>query len=345
MVKILRWIMLILLSILLLGAGIYALGPKPKYEQVNAFLPSVDAELDSLDGYIADQEALVPNIKPNNQSSIVWADSFRKTPYVILYLHGFSASPAEGDPLHKNLAARYGCNLYLPRLAGHGIDSKDSFRDLTPMKYMNSAKKAFATAQLLGDTVIVAGTSTGATLGVYLASEHPDLVHALIMYSPNFKVANPFMPLCTRPWGKEILSSFVGSEYREIPGFKDKEEGSYWTSTYRIEGLMAVQALLDQTATKEVFEKINQPYFVGYWYKSETEKDQTISIDAIKYFDKVASTPKEQRHLEAFPNVGAHVMTSSLRSKDVKSVEQATYRYFEEVLGIQPIPQDTNAVK
>lgn len=344
MIQIFRWIGLILLAILILGVGIYLLGPRPKFERVNAFLPSLHVELDSLDSYIASGEAIVPHLKPENQSQVVWADSFRKTPYVLLYLHGFSASPEEGNPLHRKLAKRYGCNLYLPRLVGHGLDDKESFRDLTPMKYMNSAKKALATARLLGDTLILISCSTGGTLSAYLAAAHPELIHTLVLYSPNIKLANPFMSLTTGPWGKEILKFFVGSEYRKIPGYEDKEEGKYWTHQYRIEGLIALQALLDQTMKKETFKKITIPYYIGYWYKNEEEKDQTVSVDAIRYFDEQTSTPDHLKRVEAFPNAGSHVMISSLTSKDVESVEKATYSYFEEVLGIQPIVNDTSTL-
>jgi len=335
--KIIRRILIVIIGIILLGFAIYASGPKPRYEEVNTFLPSIEVDLDELDDYIAEEESLVADLKEGNQSRIVWADSFQKTPYAMVYLHGFSASPAEGDPVHVDMARRYGCNLYIPRLEGHGIDSPESFRELTPMKYMNSAKKAMAMGRLLGDTLILVGCSTGATLATYLASEHPDLVHALIMYSPNFKVANPFMPLATGPWGKEILSSFIGSEYREIQGFKGKEEEKYWTWKYRIEGLIAMQALLDQTMKPQTFKKIDLPYFIGYWYKNEEEKDQTISLDAIEKFDRLTQTPSALKRVEAFPEVGAHVMTSSLRSRDVASVEAQSYRFIEEVLGLSPV--------
>lgn len=342
--KILRWIIFILLGVLLLGVGIYFMGPKPKFEKVNAFLPTVEVGLDSIDLYVASEEALVSHIKPNNESYIFWADSFHKTPYVLLYLHGFSASPGEGDPMHKKIAERYGCNLYVPRLEGHGIDDKDSFAELTPMKYVNSAKKALAVARLLGDSVIMVSSSTGGTLGTYLAAEHPDLFHALVLYSPNFSVANPFMPLVTGPWGKDILKAVVGSDYRKIPDYEAKADSSFWTPEYRIEGLIAMQALIDQTTTEEIFEKITMPYYVGYWYKNKEEQDHTISIDAIKNFDKHTSTPENLKRVEAFPNVGAHVMTSSLTSKDLESVEKSTYRFFEEVLGIMPLKQDSSAM-
>ena len=40
-------------------------------------------------------------IKPDNQARIIWADSSKKekTKIAFLYLHGFSASQAEGDPV------------------------------------------------------------------------------------------------------------------------------------------------------------------------------------------------------------------------------------------------------
>ena len=60
--------------------------------------------------------------KPNNESKVVFHDSIpKKTPYSILYLHGFSASTEEGNPVHINIANALGANIYLPRLFGHGL--------------------------------------------------------------------------------------------------------------------------------------------------------------------------------------------------------------------------------
>ncbi len=54
-----------------------------------------------------------------------------KTEYSLVYLHGFSASQAEGDPVHRNIAKLFGCNLYLSRLAEHGIDTAEPMMNLT----------------------------------------------------------------------------------------------------------------------------------------------------------------------------------------------------------------------
>ena len=36
-----------------------------------------------------------------------------KTEYAVVYLHGFSASQEEGDPVHYDFAKKFGCNLFL----------------------------------------------------------------------------------------------------------------------------------------------------------------------------------------------------------------------------------------
>ena len=34
----------------------------------------------------------------------------------VVYLHGFSASQEEGDPVHYDFAQKFGCNLFLAAL-------------------------------------------------------------------------------------------------------------------------------------------------------------------------------------------------------------------------------------
>jgi hypothetical protein len=99
---------------------------------------------EKLDSFIEVNEAK-HKIKPNNQARIIWAnDSIKeKTEYSIVYLHGFSASQEEGNPVHRNIAKAFGCNLFLSRLAEHGIDTAEQLECLTVDKYWESAKEAF----------------------------------------------------------------------------------------------------------------------------------------------------------------------------------------------------------
>ena len=161
---------------------VYFMGPKVEYPTIDAKIQTLSLPLAELDKYIAQKEQNVSNIKADNEARIVWADSIRKTPYSMVYLHGFSASAMEGNPIHKELAKRYGCNLYLARLAQHGIADRETFKDLTPKALVDSAKEAIAIGKLLGDKVIVLSCSTGGTLSAYLAAENPDWIAAQMLF-------------------------------------------------------------------------------------------------------------------------------------------------------------------
>ena len=179
MIKTLKWLAIPVVLIL-----IYLAGPKPPEPELNGSLPEVSGNLAALETSIANKEAMVKGIKKDNEARIVWFDSSaRKTPYSIVYLHGFSASQGEGAPVHRNLARRFGCNLYLSRLAGHGIQEDSIFKELTPESLLSSAKEAVAIGKQIGDNVIIMGTSTGGALGIYITAENPE-VKALICYSP-----------------------------------------------------------------------------------------------------------------------------------------------------------------
>jgi len=185
-------------------AGTLFFGPKAEFEAVDGKIDPIKVPLEQLDEYIQEKEAKVVNLKPNNESRIIWADSVRKTEYAVVYLHGFSASIWEGDAMHTQFAERYGANLYLARQQDHGIDDKNTFKNLTPKNYMDSAKEAIAIGQQLGEKVILMSCSTGGTHSLYLTAHNPEMVHAQILYSPNIAIASAAAQLTTMPWGEYL---------------------------------------------------------------------------------------------------------------------------------------------
>lgn len=73
--------------LLLLGA--YFLGPAPLKPTWNEEMPVVPGEPDALEGYVRNVESKHV-LKPDNEARIIWNDSTRKkTPYSVVYLHGF----------------------------------------------------------------------------------------------------------------------------------------------------------------------------------------------------------------------------------------------------------------
>jgi hypothetical protein len=81
-----------------------------------------------------------------------------------------------------------------------------------------------------------------------------------------------------------------------------------------------------------VFEKIKCPVFLGYYFKNEIEHDSTVSVPAmLKMFDELG-TPLALKEKIAFPNAGAHVIASYIRSKDWQDVEVETDKFLSGVV-------------
>ena len=323
-----RILKIVILSILALFV-IYFLGPQPPKPELNDVLPTV-ASINALDSQITAMEA-PHKIKPNNEAKIIWADSSKtQTEYAIVYLHGFSASQMEGDPVHQNIAKQFHCNLYLARLAEHGIDTTEDLMNLTAENYWESAKLAYAIGKQLGKKVILMGTSTGGTLALQLAANYPEIA-GLILYSPNIEVFNPSAPLLNNPWGLQIGRAVLKSNYVDIK-YKDSAYPTYWNKHYRIEAVVALQNLLEATMTEANFKKIHQPTLALYYYKDEAHQDNVIKVSAIQKMMQQIATPSNLKMEMAMPNTGSHVLASPIVSNDIVSVEKATAKFMKEVI-------------
>lgn len=314
----------------------YLMGPKPPTPQLDGKLPPITADLNKLEQEIIASEKLHQSIKPDNEARIIWADSTKqKTPYSVVYIHGFFASQLEGDPVHKNFAKRYGCNLYLARLEEHGIDTINIFENLTPEKLLASAKRAVAIGKQLGEKVIIIATSAGGMQALYIASQNPDIA-GLIIYSPLIDFFDPTSAILNKPWGLQIAEAVIGENPRTMPEER-KGEANYWTKVSKIEGLIALKSLVSATMIPDTFKNIKQPLFLGYYYKDEEHQDKVVSVKAICEMFEQLGTPTSQKRQVAFPNVNNHVIASYMKSDDVESVEKETFKFAEEVLGLKPI--------
>lgn len=328
--KLLKWF----LAVIVVLAVIFFIGPKVEAPNMDKSIPSMDISLSELEMAINKKEQENNKIKPDNEARIIWYDSIsQKTKYSIVYLHGWSASQEEGDPIHIATAKRYGCNLYLPRLAGHGLKEDEPMLDLTADQVIESAKEAIAVGKKLGDKVILMGTSTGGTLALHLAGGNTDIA-ALLLYSPNIEIFDPSAKLLSGPWGVQLAKTVKGSDYHEFDT-NIELKNKYWTTKYRLEALTHLQAMVDETMTTETFAAVDQPVFLGYYYKDEVHQDSVVSVPALLKMYEELGTPTNKKKKIAFPNVGDHVMTSYISSKDLESVKQETNDFLEEVVGLK----------
>jgi pimeloyl-ACP methyl ester carboxylesterase len=332
-----RWIKISFPLIFLVG--LYSLGPRPQHAVFNQDFPVVPDGLSDLDRYVADREAL-HKLKPDNEARIVWNDSAKKrTEYAVVYLHGFSASQKEGDPVHLRFAKEFGCNLFLARLSDHGVDTTESLMLFTPDRVWNTAKEALAIGEKLGDKVIIMSTSTGGTLALMLAATYPDKVDALINMSPNVAINNPAAFLLNDPWGLQIARMVKHGKYRESE--PDPATAPYWNEKYRLEAAVQLEELIESSMTEETFRKVNQPCLTLYYYRNEEEQDPEVKVSAMLEMNEALQTPDSLKVITAVPLAGAHVLGSSLVSHDVEGVYAEIEKFAISKLDMTASPQFT----
>lgn len=316
---------------ILLIVAVYFLGPEPQTPVFDLALPQVPDSAQALEQYVTVNEAK-HKLKPDNEARIVWKDSTRKkTPYAVVYLHGFTASQMEGSPIHTQFAKRFNCNLYLSRLADHGIDTTDAMVNFTPDRLWESAKQALAIGKKLGDKVILVSTSTGGTLALKLAAEYPDDVHALINLSPNIAINSGAAFLLNDPWGLYIVRAVKGGKY-SISTDDTEEEAKYWYSQYRLEATTQLEELVESTMTEETFKRVKQPSLTLYYYKNETEQDPQVKVSAMLDMNEKLATPQELKQAVAFPDAGRHVIGSSITNPHYEEVYKAMEKFAIEKL-------------
>ncbi len=333
-----KWLKRVLVIVILLVI-VYFFGPHPAtpvYDLKMVNVPSINL----LENYIAANESM-HKLRPNNEARIVWAnDSVKqKTAYAIVYLHGFSASQEEGNPVHRNIAKMFGCNLYLSRLAEHGIDTADALINLTADRYWESVKTALAIGKQLGDKVILMGTSTGATQAIQLAATYPIDIAALILYSPNIAINDPNAWLLNNPWGLQIARIVLQSKFNTPkPDDTRPVYKQYWNNPYRLEATVALEEMLETSMSKATFEKVKQPVLMLYYYKDENHQDPVVKVSAMKKMFEELSTDINLKRAVALSNTGDHVIGSPIKSHDVASVEKETKKFLQEIMKL-PIKQ------
>ncbi|QEE22081.1 lysophospholipase [Youhaiella tibetensis] len=126
-----------------------------------------------------------------------------KVARVVIYFHGLTSCPAQGEELAQALFAQ-GYNVYLPRMKGHGLADPDTLAlmDLTAEDLVDLANQSVDLAQGLGDEVAVVGLSAGGTIVTWIAQYRPDVANAIAV--------SPFLgPYVIPPWATNAANTLA----------------------------------------------------------------------------------------------------------------------------------------
>ena len=305
-------------------------GPDPVDFTVPAELPVLPYGAEQIDNEIHRSELEAGPLKADNHARIIWNPEFRnrKAPCSIIYIHGFSASYGEGSPLHTQVAQAMGCHLYVSRLHGHGLRTDEPLSDMDPGEILEDAGKAVAIGNILGEEVILMGTSMGGMLSIHLASDYPESVDVLVLFAPLIEFASRSSVLFDRSWGQRIMRLLMGGPLIRFEPDSD-DHRRYWYTQYRTESLGVLKTMKRELLSGPVYEQITQPVFAGYYFEDDDEQDEVVSVAAIREIRDRFGTPPEQREFHAFTRADDHVISSSYRTKGYKEVRDVLIPFLE----------------
>lgn len=327
MMKFIKFLLVLLIALLIF----YAFGPQVKSGEYTDGLSNISDTGLVLEQWITLKESK-NKLKPDNEARIIWQnDSLKqRTKYAVVYLHGFTASQEEGDPVHTHFSKSIGANLYLSRLSEHGKDTSEPLYNMTATSLWESAKEAYSIGKQLGEKVILMGTSTGGTLALMLAAEQYPETAGLILISPNIAINDPLAFIVNDQWGLQLTRYVMGGDMRKLEN-TNPEYQKYWYHQYRNEAILQVQQLLEDKMTAETFSQVNQPLCMLYYYKDEDHQDPVVKVSAmLNMFEKI-STPASKKRKIAVPEGGDHVLGSYIKSKDLTTVETETLKFAKDM--------------
>jgi esterase/lipase len=270
--------------------------------------PQPPQDIAQLSDWIQHSEAGLADIKPGNAKGIVWAATpGQRTPWAVVYIHGFSASRLETAPLTEVVASQLGANVFYTRLSGHGRANGDALGDATPQDWMADTLEAVQIGQTLGERVLVISCSTGATLATWLGtSADAARVSAHVFVSPNFGLKDKRSEIVNAPWGRQLALLVQGQTRSWTP--ESAQEANAWTPSYPTRSLFPMMALVKSVRDSDL-SLFQTPVLVLY-----SERDETVDAAEVKAaFTRLGSARKSIEPVGYSKSRGQHVLAGAIK--------------------------------
>lgn len=324
----LRRIRLGLLAIVVIAA-VAAFATAPPALVNEAAIPELAGDLDRWLAQSERSAGLATVLIPDTEKRIRWHDGLRgtKTPYAVVYLHGFSATRQEIAPVAERVADGLGANLFETRLRGHG-QVENPLSGVRAEDWLDDAAEALAIGAAIGDGIVLMGTSTGATLALAMAG-HPtfDRVGAVVLLSPNFAPSDPNAEFLTWPGGPQLAYLVAGDTRSWTP--RNPLQARYWSTTYPMDAVIEMMRLVKYVRGKLPL-RLKQSVLVIY-----SPADRVVDTDRIATAFEQIDSP--HRHLLRIPSSGDpsnHVLAGDIMSPETNDLVAASIVQF--INGKQP---------
>lgn len=265
-----------------------------------------------------------------------------RAPVAFVYVHGFGATRAEGEATLDPLADRWGAHVLYVRLPGHA-STPEAHAAATPREHTRAVAQALHAAALLGDQVVLVGSSTGGLLATWAAATLPERVDALVLASPFYELADPVGRwLLPRRMALPLLHAVVGEdrdagwaedpEGRVVEGYDER-----WLIHQKTAALLPLEDLRRAIARPETWAAVTQPTLLLHYYADEAHQDTVVSVRAMEaaYAAFGAGAPHPHSRMVAIAD-GNHILTSAWVRTDKAAVTAALEAFLTDVVGPPP---------
>lgn len=316
-----------------LGGAVFLAGPRnefgPNTPTQRILLPD---NIEGLEAALAASEAAYPDIRLGTAKGIVWASNAkRRTPWSVVYIHGFSASRLETAPLAELVAKALGANVFYTRLTGHGR-SDTAMGEASVQDWMADALEALRIGKTLGERVLVISCSSGSTLATWLAlTPEGKQVAGHVFISPNFGPKNKRSEIINAPWGKEIAIALEGQTRGRVTD--DAGETRGWNHRYPTRALFPMMAMVKNARDSDL-SRFTTPVKVLY-----SLNDQTVDpLETQAAFARIGAPLKSIEVVNYSKSKGQHVLAGDLRSPEATAPMAASI-----VTWIKTLPSSTES--
>ncbi len=263
---------------------------------------------DDVDKYLDESEKKHKNIISGAEKKIFWAgETGKKTKLSIIYIHGFTACRQEVSPVFEEVAKKLNANIFFTRLTGHGINPEkggaDFITNASLEAWINDTMEAYEIGKKIGDKIIACGTSTGASLVLWLALQKKPELLSMVLISPNIRPKEKKAELILLPWGNIILKIATGKY--QYSATTNELKKKYWLTKYNSAALLPLMAVVKLLRDLR-FEDISIP---SIWFY--TENDETVSVpDILKVYYRTGG----EKLIINVEEAKEHVLTGKITS-------------------------------
>ncbi|WNY66979.1 alpha/beta hydrolase [Borreliella lusitaniae] len=279
----------------------------------------VPKNINEIDNYLL-REELQFTLEKNTKKEIIWDKEVQKTKYSVVYIHGFGASKNEIYPVPNNIAKALNANLFFTRLKGHGINNKNAFRGITTQDWLKDIDEAIQIGKLIGDKLILIGTSNGGAASIWALANYPDKINSTVLISPNIFPYDKRTNIVYYPWGRQIAHLITGG-YNKFETKKDKRKEhmtikSYSSRVQHVDAIIAMMGLV-KLLNSYNFNEIKTPLIIAH-----TPNDHTVDPIKINEFIKHYGGEKKDIPIILLENSQAHV---PIGNQSYKSAQNTSY--------------------